>query len=248
MTVLSVLSARGGSGASIVATNLGILLADQGEALLVDLHPGLGYDDLLLDLRPQKTWEELLPVAPEITPHHLTLASSVHSSGLRLLGAPHRWLDEGEGDQMVKMLMSLSDHVGWLILDVPAGLGPYTTHALQITDVIILVATPDPPALRSASRMIDTLPTNFREKIGLVINQITRRHPAKPREVADSLGLPLLAALPPDPRGVGYQVNFGQPCVQDPRSRLGQAIRLLARRIRVAVEAQESRASVGGES
>ncbi len=63
MTVIGILSAKGGVGASLVATNLGCVLAGYGQTLLLDLNPGSGADDLLLDLSPQRSWADLLPGA-----------------------------------------------------------------------------------------------------------------------------------------------------------------------------------------
>lgn len=235
MKVVSVLSAKGGSGASLVATNLGVLLAGHSDCILVDLHPALGYDELLLDLTPERSWADLLPVAEELAPRHLELALVTHGSGLKFVSAPERWLGSLDGNNLLSLLESLAQQTAWLILDVPAGLEGITSYVLTISDVLLLVTTADPPALRAAGRLLKALPDGLVEKTRLVLNQVTRRHPAKPREVAASLGVALLATLPPDPRAVGYQVNFGRPCVLDRRSSLGRAISLLARKLAASV-------------
>jgi hypothetical protein len=56
------------------------------------------------------------------------------------------------------------------------------------------------------------------------------------------MGATLLAALPPDPRAVGYQVNFGQVCALDNRSAFGRAVSQLAGRLirAAAMRAQAS--------
>ena len=241
MKVVSVLSAKGGSGASLVATNLGVLLASHSDCILVDLHTALGYDELLLDLTPERSWADLLPVAEELTPRHLELALVTHSSGLRFIAAPERWLGGLDENTLLSLLEALAQQASWLILDVPVGLEGITSHVLTISDVLLLVTTADPPALRAAGRLLKALPDGLGDKTRLVLNQITRRHPAKPREVAASLGVALLATLPPDPRAVGYQVNFGRPCVLDRRSSLGRAIGMLARRLATTVAQRKRR-------
>jgi len=67
MAVVGIRGVKGGSGASLLATNLGIALAAREPCLLIDLHARLGYDDLLLDLTVEKSWQDLLPVAPLFT-------------------------------------------------------------------------------------------------------------------------------------------------------------------------------------
>jgi pilus assembly protein CpaE len=245
VTTISVLSSKGGTGASLLATNLGVCLAGTAECVLVDLHLGAGYDDLLLDLSTERSWADLLHVAEELTPRHLELTLAVHESGLKLLGAPEGIPDGPDQTRTLKLLRVLGERFPWLVVDMPAGLDGTSRAVVDISDVILLVSTADPPALRAARRTLAVFPDDVCERCGLVLNQITRRHPAAPREIAASLGVKLLAALPPDPRAVGYQVNFGRPCVLDSRSALGRAVAVLARRLiavshRVEAPAQAS--------
>ena len=231
MTVLSFLSPRGGTGTSLVATNLGVLFAGQSRTLLVDLHTGNGCDDLLLDLPSKRSWVDLLPVASELTERHLELASVTHTSGLHVLRSPVEFaarIDEGD---LLQLLEALAKKYSWLLLDVPSGLPPLTRQVLTVSDVLLLVTTADPPALRAAKQLIAGLPDNQFGNMGLVINQITRRHPAHPADIAASLELPLIAALPPDSRAVGYQVSFGRACVSDSRSTFGKAVVRLHQRL-----------------
>lgn len=238
--MISVLSSKGGAGASLLATNLGVCLAGNAACVLVDLHPGTGCDDLLLDLSTERSWANLLHVAEELTPRHLELTLAAHKTGMKLLGAPESMLDTPDKRRTLALLRALGERFPWLVLDLPTGLDEISRAAVHLSDVILLVSTADPSALRGAQRTLAALPEEVCERTGLVLNQITRRHPAAPREVAASLGVKLLAALPPDPRAVGYQVNFGRPCVLDQRSALGRAIVLLARRL-IAVAAQQGR-------
>jgi Flp pilus assembly CpaE family ATPase len=78
------------------------------------------------------------------------------------------------------------------------------------------------------------MPKEARSRTGLVLNQIGSQHPAHPASVASSLGLTLLAGVPPDPSAVAMQVNFGRACVDDGVSLLGRAIHGLAIRLETA--------------
>jgi Flp pilus assembly CpaE family ATPase len=197
----------------------------------VDLHPGTGYDDLLLDLSPERSWSDLLPVAEELTPRHLELTLVPHETGLKLLGAPERLLDMPDQKRTLTLLRVLGDRFPWLVIDLPIGLHANSLAVVPMSDIVLLVSTADPPALRAARRTLSAFPEAVCERTGLILNQITRHHPAAPREVAASLNVRLFAALPRDPRAVGYQVNFGSPCSLDPRSALGCAIVALGRRL-----------------
>ncbi len=248
MAIVTVVGSKGGCGVSLLATNLGVALAAEDSCLLIDLNPMLGSDDLLLDVSIEKTWLDLLPVAGELTQHHLDLAAVSHTSGLQLLGAPPQRGQVAKRIDMIKLLTQLRGRFEWILLDLPIGRTDLMSAAFPSTDFLLLVCTLDPQALRSAKRLVQELPRELRQKTGLVFNQIMRGHPAQPRVVADSMGLPLLAVLPLDQRAVGRQVNFGQPCVVDSQSRYGSAVANLAARLS-SVSARRRGGVVGeGES
>lgn len=238
MASIAVFSAKGGSGASLVATNLAVLLARQGTALLLDANPGRGVDDLLLDLEAGRSWADLLPVAAELSDRHLSLCAARHPGGLALLAAPATLGPPASVENLPVLLQSLAARFDWLVVDSPGSDPILSSVLLAQPQVAVVVTTADPPALRSAHRLLDRFPAPLREQTGLVVNQIGRRHPASPAAIAESLGCALLASLPTDPRAVGYQVNFGQACVQDPRSPLGRALTALTRRLVNAVTHQ----------
>ena len=241
MTVLGILSAKGGVGASLVATNLGCFLASSKQTLLIDLNPGSGADDLLLDLSPQRSWVDLLPVVKELEPKHIQRIIARHPSGLNFMCSPKVWLKDIDWLAVVQLLGSLSNDSEWLLLDMPTGMPETTQSVLSMLDIALIITTADPPALRGAGRLINALPTGLRRRSGLVVNQITRRHPVSPTRIARSMDIPLLAALQPDSRAVGYQVSFGNPCVSDRRSLFGSGIVLLGANLRQAVKEHEER-------
>ena len=240
MAVVGVLGAKGGCGVSLLATNLGVCLASRETSLLIDLHPWLGYDDLLLDVSIERSWQDLLPVAGELTQHHLDLTIARHESGLCVLAAPDRWKQEIQLTPMAKLWKSLKARFSWLLLDLPIAQTHVAQSAVSIIDVFLLVSTLDPPALRSAKRLTEMLPKEIEQRTALVLNQVTKEHPSHPASVAASIGLLLRAVLPLDPRAVSRQVHFGEPCVGDPESGYGRAVMHLAARLMSA--AADSRA------
>jgi pilus assembly protein CpaE len=211
MTMISVVGAKGGSGGSLLATNLGVALAAKGRCLLIDLNPMLGCVDLLLDIEAEKSWLDLLPVAGELTEHHLSLAIGSHASGLQLLVAPRTLRATAARAGLVKLLKDLRKRTTWLLLDLSVVDTELALAAFPITDMLLLVSTMEPQSLRSLKRLSEELPSDLLKRTGLVFNQVTRNHPANPEAVASSLGLPSLAVLPVDQPAISRQVHFGQP-------------------------------------
>ncbi len=235
MPVVAVFGAKGGVGTSLLAANLGLRLAQEAPILLVDLVPGVGSCDLLLDLEAERSWRELLPVAGELRDKYLELTTETHSSGLSFLAAPGVPTFQKQKDSLknlAQLIQALSERWTWLVLDAGSGELPWGVMPMKAADHSILVATPDPPALRAAGRWVNRLRGALGEDgLGLVLSQIGPGHPANPHSVADALGLPLLAVLPLDRKSAGEQVHFGRPAVMEPRSRLGAGVRTLVQEL-----------------
>ena len=228
MPVLAVTGAKGGCGASLVATNLALALAPYGATLLVDLHVGDSGDDLLLDLLSERTWADLLPVAAELTARHLDLVLQQHSGGLHFLAGPAKPAVT-HPNLVAALMVAISSRFEWTVLDLP-GRPPRDVEPLMIlADSILVVATADPPALRAAQRLLEAMDPAARPRARLVLNQFTRAHPAHPASIAAGLQVSLLATLPTDPRAVGFHVNFGRPCVLDRHSAFGRRLAGAAR-------------------
>jgi pilus assembly protein CpaE len=229
MGVLTVFSAKGGCGASLIATNLALALVRSAPTLLLDLHGLEGTDDLLLDLRSRHAWPELLPVAAELTDRHIELVGSRHPEGLVMLAAPVSEIEPTPAKGIGALLEALAKRYAWVIVDAPSGV--WSLGPAELSDTLLLVTTGDPPALRCAKRLLEARPQGMRGRVGLVLNQFGRGQPASASEVAAALDCPLLAAVAVDPRGIGYQVNFGRPCALDQQSPLGRSVVALARRL-----------------
>lgn len=233
MGLLTVFSAKGGCGASLVATNLAVVLARSAPTILLDLHAHEGTDDLLLDHRCAHAWPELLPVASELTERQVELIAGRHASGLLLLAAPAQPADDPIRDPRTRPLLeALAQRYAWVVVDAPSG--AWHPACAAVSDSLLLVTSADPPALRCARRLLESRPSSGRGRVGLVLNQFGRGQPASAAEVAAALECPLLAAVPVDPRGAGYQVNFGRACALDGQSGLGRATAALARRVLAA--------------
>ena len=209
MSVIAVFGAKGGVGTSLVAVNLGRRLVEQAPVLLVDLAPTVGCCDLLLNVSVERSWSGLLPVADELSERHLELSVVQHQSGLSLLAAPENCI--GDTDRTRPLLQQLATHWPWLVLDGGSGCAPLLDPAFSVADMVILVTTPDPLALRAANRLQERAAVGANRKPwGLVINQFSPDHPALPERTAASLGTELLGVIPPDREAVAQQVHFGR--------------------------------------
>lgn len=160
-------SARGGTGTTTVATNVGVALAHYSRArtVLLDLNVGRTITDQLLDLPAEGggTLVDLLPLLAELGGEApgadvLDQAELAHGSGLRVLlasrGADAATVSE---DAILQLLAGLSARSDVLLLDVPSSFDPAAFATLAAADRVVIVARPDVPTLKRTKALAESL-------------------------------------------------------------------------------------------
>jgi secretion/DNA translocation related CpaE-like protein len=213
--VLAVLGGRGGAGASVLAAAVAVAAAADGDrVMLVDCDPLGGGLDLLLgaedvhglrwpDLAlsegrvPVSALRAALPV-PSVGdgPGVLTVLSCDRAGPGPLPGAVASVLDAGRrGGETV-------------VCDIPRYPTPPALTALAEADLTVLVVPAEVRSTAAASRVLATLRGR-----GVAV-QLVVRGPApsglSARDVASTLGLPLLHAMKPEP-GLSARLDRGTP-------------------------------------
>lgn len=243
MPTVLVISARGGSGASLLASNLGVAVAEASSCMLLDLHGAEAVDDLLLDLEPAHQWPDLIDLSESLSEAHLARAACLHPSGLRLL-AGGACTDEAPA-QASPLVRSLASHAAWLLIDAPSARPG--NALLEAADLTLLVVTTDPVSLRAARRWLSSLRAPARRKVALVVNQVAPGLPLLAQGAGHALEIPLWAWLPADAAAVGRQVHFGEAAVCMRGSPYGRAVRRLALRL-LGFRWQQARATEAGQA
>lgn len=233
-TVIGIFSAKGGVGKTLLATNLGVAFGVglHRKTAVIDLNNGIGTADLLLDLDPERSWEDLVSVINELTPQHIKLAVTEYRPGVDLLASPPEmtWKGPLTKENLSSLLNAFQDEYDLIVLDTSSGGGSVTGTALSLADIRLVLLTPDAPSLRATSRFLDVLPEKGKIT-GLIINQQTLSAAIKPDEIKDHLGEPIFGVFPVDPAGVWANISYGEPCVLRRASKLGKSIRQLSARL-----------------
>jgi pilus assembly protein CpaE len=205
--IVMVASASGGSGKTFLATNAAEFLvrAMNQPVVLVDLDLQFGEVSTALRMRPETTIIDALAAEAEgydlddILDDHLL----PHPDGFKVLAAPRQPAEADSitpGD-VTRLLDVLRARGAWVVIDTHEGLSDVFRAALEATDHVFAVATPDRPSLVNLDRYLGML-----EHLGLspadvsvVLNKAESGHGIPySREVTRSInvGVPLIVGKP----------------------------------------------------
>lgn len=170
--VIAVTSGKGGVGKTVVATNLAIALQRRGErVLLLDADLGLGSIGSLLGLRPRTSLRDVLQGDCDI------LDTLMHGpGGLRIVPGTGgvEDLTRLSGPQRLRLLDQvdvLDGAFDTLILDTAPGLSSDVLFLAAAAQEIVVVVTPELPALDDARALIAALVRRYDEtSFGVLVN------------------------------------------------------------------------------
>jgi flagellar biosynthesis protein FlhG len=156
--VVAVVSGKGGVGKTNIAVNVGICLAVQGHrVILVDADLGLANADVILDVRNPYNLSHVVAGTRDIeqivvdAPGGIGLVSG--ASGIEHVAD----LTEFERQQLVRSLDRLESDADVLLLDCAAGISRNVVAFATAADHVLLVTTPEPPALTDAYATVKVL-------------------------------------------------------------------------------------------
>ncbi len=156
--IITITSGKGGVGKTNIAVNLGILLRQRKQRVLImdaDLH--LGKLDVILGITPRYTLAELIDGSrsmEEIILHH--------PSGIDILPATSGELTLLEADtHMLKILAdsfsSIQAQYDYLFVDTGAGVSPTVLTMALGADKVILIITPEPASISDVYAMVKVI-------------------------------------------------------------------------------------------
>ncbi|GAB3263036.1 AAA family ATPase [Kineosporia babensis] len=233
--VLTVFAAKGGSGKTMLAVNLAAVLADHGQrqVCIVDLDLAFGDVAIAMQLFPAHTIADAVPLGGEIDASAVTALLTQHSAGLSAIVAPTEpSVAESVSPRLISHLLDvLRAEFDYVVVDTAAAFDDQVLAALDVSDLITLVVTPDVPALKTLKITVETLLELGcpQERLRLVLNRSDARVGISHAEVAKTALMPL-AGLVPSSRDVPSSVNRGVPIVlDDPRHPVSEGITQFAR-------------------
>jgi pilus assembly protein CpaE len=246
--VITVFSTKGGAGKSVLAANLGVILAQRadGPVALVDADLQFGDIAVMLKLAPQHTIVDAVASYERLDQGFLESLLATHQpSGLKVLPAPLEpaFADQIGAEQMNTIINLLRSFCSYVVVDTPAYFNDVVLGLIEESDDVLLVAGMDIPNIKNVKIGLQTLrllntPMN---KIHLILNRANSKVKLEVSEVERTLQVKADALIPSDVV-VPQSVNKGTPVVIDaPRSSIAKSLEQLADRFAPPVAAKKKR-------
>jgi pilus assembly protein CpaE len=246
-SIVAVLKAGGGVGATALCVQAGILLAQRStdEVCLADLDLQFGAAGVYLDLPEAVTIVDCLSSGNSLAETPYASALATHRSRLRLLAAPREIvaLESLTADQADALARGLRRDFAHTLVDLPTSWTAWTNQILQEADQIVLVTHLSVPHIQLVKRQLRILISQRLDgkPLTLVCNATTAEQTsAVPLKQAErALGRPFDLVIPEDRRVMEAALNQGvELAAVRPGAKVEKAVRQLADKLALGVDAR----------
>lgn len=242
--IIGIVSAKGGVGKTTTAVNLGASMINYHGKMALILDTNLTTGNLGLHLGftyPQPSLHDVLS-------YKISLLNSIytHNSGLHVIPSSLTTEEKQYNPNALrKRLKKLASHYDLILLDSAPGLSKETRAAIKIADELIVITSPDFPALGTVTKTVE-LAKQMRTPVrGIILNRIkNKRYELRKNDVEGCMELPVLSMIPEDEK-VSESVAARMPVIMyNPKSPASKAFRQLSAAI-LEEEAEEAAKSAG---
>jgi pilus assembly protein CpaE len=176
--LLTFIGAKGGSGATTLACNFAVALAQEPnqKTLLVDLDLPLGDAALNLGIVAEYSTINALQAASRLDGAFLHQLLVKHSSGVWVLAAPGKFLQFEARDEDIDRLLAVArQEFDNVVVDWGSQLSFERSSVLKESTAIYLVTQAGIPELRNSNRLITQFFTGGGPRLEIVINRYEAR-------------------------------------------------------------------------
>jgi pilus assembly protein CpaE len=250
--VVAVFSPKGGTGCTTIAVNLAIALQQVvGSAQkvgLMDANLQFGDVGVMLNMSANRSITDLAIQIEELDTDMLTSVLAPHGSGIKvLLAPPHPEAAESlltnappemrgmDSNASFKEILELTrQQFDILVVDTWSWVDDIVLTVFDAASRIVLVATPDIPAIKSARLFLEVAGklSYPLDEIALVLNRVDRRMVIPAEQIEQALAVKVVAQIPSDEPAAASAANRGLPFVMRDQSRpISQSMLQLAKHI-----------------
>jgi pilus assembly protein CpaE len=232
--VVTVFTAKGGVGKTMLSVNLGMVLAREGNRVcIVDLDLASGDVAISVMLDPARTIADAVSMTGHLDTTGASSLLTRYQPGIEMLLAP---VTPGDAEKIPpslvgELLAVLRRMFDFVVVDTPPQLSEHVLTALDASAYHVLITTPDVPALKNLRVVLDVLDMlSYPKEIrALILNRADAKVHLTLPEIEQVLRTPITAQIPAS-RAVSIAVNKGLPItIGNPGHPVSQAITAFAR-------------------
>lgn len=229
--LISVHGPKGGVGTTTIAVNLAVALYQQTgrRVALMDSSLLSGDVGVAMNIANENSIADVVAHLREIDADLLNSTLVKHSSGIWVLPAPTE-LERAEqinGEETSAVLHGLRAHFDIVVADTSSRPDEHLLAALDQSDVVLVVCTPEIASLKNAARFL-ALAHELGygdEKLKLTINRLSSQGSIPLRDIEANLRHKMSFGLPSDGIPVIEALNAGEPVViMRPHARIAREI------------------------
>ncbi len=188
-------------------------IGTSSEVALVDFDLQFGDVAVHLNLHSSHGVHELMRSIDDLDGAILDDVMVKHASGVKVLMPPSTLdqVEEVETEGMLAVVKALRKLNDFVVVDMWHSIEEATLALMDQASVLLVVTTPEVPALRSTRRFLDYIRErpDLRTKVRLVVNRYPSKGAVDLKEVERSLGIRADGTIPSDGRLVTSAINQG---------------------------------------
>lgn len=249
--LIIVTGAKGGVGATTIAVNLAVQLAQnlKKNTVLVDFGRPLGQCHLMLNLTPRFNVRDAVENLSRLDGHFFNGLLTEHRSGLKLLGGvtqPEEWerIPMGATGRVINVAQSSFDVV---VIDYGTQFSTEWIPVLRSARAVALVAETNVPALWALERNLLALLGMGVEpsRVRIIVNRWRRADQEALKTVEKNIKHSISTVIPNDYKQVSDAINMGTPLMGNHNNPLVSKFAQLAAEL-VGAETAHKEAKSGG--
>jgi pilus assembly protein CpaE len=238
--IVVVYSPKGGSGCTTLATNLAVALqTEETKVVVVDASFQFGDVGVFFNLKNKYNLVSATSRADELDDDFVQSVLTAHPSGVKVLLGPATPEDAevvmGNPGGLRKVLERLQGDFAYVLVDTASVLRDIELSLFDAAERIVLLATPDIPALKNVKLFFDLADklSYPPQKMLLVMNKMDRRSGITAANVEESIKHTVKGQIALDDKVVLSSINSGVPFMTGARSLpVAQGVVELAQKLR----------------
>ncbi len=199
--VIMVVSGKGGTGKSTTSVYLAAgLAANDKKVLLIELDTALRSVDIISGVYGKTVYDISDILGGKCETHKAILESPLYKN-VWVVSAPYEGEDAISKQSLEMFCDKVKDTFDYIVIDTAAGIGDAFTAAKSVSDLALIVITPDPIALRDGRIVSDNLYKNDYNNFRLIINKVKHKNIKKSElinldECIDTVCAQLIGVIP----------------------------------------------------